>query len=1674
MAITANERGNILELLVLMFDATPGGYLDDVVAVYEAVGHNLAQLANLLGSTPAFQSLHPNFQTADEFATDFLSTVGLEGDVQARQWVIANFNAGLTKAQIMMAGWNYLDNLPVGAAAQYVVAAEIMHNKAEVSLYYSVTTGGGSLDLGELQSIIANVDETQASVDAAIDAIDDDLASGPILTVGQDNIHIFGDDPVNITGVVDGDADDFLGNGQSTYSAGDTIIGNNNTNLNLTVVEGGNAQFAQVQNMEAVNIYAATNGTGITFNAAAWENIGVVSLNDGVDGLAVFLNNLDAGIDMQVMNVTGSMSASIDTDNGNLYVRIANLDEGTEGILAQAEADGNVTISGVDMVSASIFDNNGVSLGDVMVTMGNTSYFGAFFSDDAAIINGTLDVTLGDSSTFSFSAWDLDKGGMTVGAIDVTAGDNSFIDISVTDSNTGTVDIGGISAVAGNSSTIELFISSDASSEEFNVALGNVNMTAGDSASIDMWVGIEGEDLSGQITAGMITAVAGDSSSVSITFDGYAGDNAYDGGVSVDGVSVMMGDSSYAYVNFETFTAASIGDVDITFGDWGTATLTVTDMSTADVGDVTITGGIAGSAFAYFYDMGELNLGNVSMSVGDAGEDGEDMVGGYVSLSLWEVGAATVGDVTLSAGVSGSAYFYAWGTGDASTLTVGDVSLMAGGDASVSISDHNSTTLGNVTVHGGAAATNWAGGYFYVEGVGTDSEITIGDIDVAAEAGNAYASVDNWLDGAGEDVELNAGAVTVGNVSVVAGDDAEAFFYVWQNANGVAYTTEEETPTLTNATMGDVTVGNVSLMAGNVSSIDATAGASFSIENYANTGMAGNLTVGDVTLEVGNGFVSGTLESNAYAWVGINQWGGAGAGDLTVGDISLTGGDFADLSVSITGYAWNSGAAMGNFTVGDVSFVGGESAYVQFDAWWAATDAGEDGGATVGDMTVGVVSVDVAQDATISISITHSIDTYTADFANSIGTLTVGGVDVVAGDNANVDIDILQYVSYSSQTDTVEGDMVVGDISVSVSATETEDLSGGSNIDVSISRSVWYNDAGAGGDLTIGDITLAAAGNSADIDLDIYHHGSWATMGNTNVGVIAVTAANDASIDVYGYIYNAEDGEVGDVMFEGFVVNVGDDGDVDFHIDAYLSNVGGTGNISLGNMDINVGESTDVDFMFHYYATDGNDVESFTIGTVNVVAGDGSTVAITDIDMYEFVVQDIGNVTLGKVTASLGEGAEFSYSPTIQAYTGTIGDVSVGGLDATVGEGAYLQYSVEVTASDDIGDVTIGDLSVVAETSAEVDLTVSVSSTVGSLGAVAVGNVDVELGYSATMTWASAGLYFYAGVDIDGVTVGNVSMSALDGAVGSFSITAEGEDIGTMVVGDIELNSLDDGVTFTTAETAEAPVFEVGGRLALWIESSSTADNALEVGDVTIAVEGEHADDEVWLYLESDGDVTIGDVTVSGAGLFILDGNAHTGEDNTSFISVVSGGDITIGDIDFSGYENDITLNLSWTDAGAANITGGEGDDVIYGNAGNNIITGSEGQDDIDISQGGKDTVSYQDGDSGTTAATVDIITGFNADDSGAFNGDGDKLDFNLVAGSAGNFVKDDNSSPADMAAFIQDANDALNSTVKYYVDTFGGNTYIAVNYGTGEADLIVQITGTNAYDELTFANIIA
>ncbi|MBI5275322.1 MAG: hypothetical protein HY854_02595 [Burkholderiales bacterium] len=363
MAITSQERADLLELVVLMFDATPGArYLPNVVAVYEAAGHDLHQLATLLAGTSAFLGLHPNFELADEFASEFLATIGLENDAFARDWVVAQFNAGASKPDIVFATWAVLAGLPGNAPPQYLAAKATLEHKAQVSAYYAVTVGGDAESVEALQAVLRGVTEDGTTVAVALAAIDAAIAGGPQLTIAQDDIAVPGTGPVTVSGLIDGDAD---GNTEaSTLTAGDSVSGNGATTLKLTVVEPGQTAFAQLAGIEQVLLVASTAGP-LKLNAGGWTGVGSLALAGGMDGLEVFVDDLATDTAISVQDAVGSVTVLYDS---GLFASVRNDVAGSAGASFQASAGGDITATVAGGATVAISIHAAMAIGDITVS----------------------------------------------------------------------------------------------------------------------------------------------------------------------------------------------------------------------------------------------------------------------------------------------------------------------------------------------------------------------------------------------------------------------------------------------------------------------------------------------------------------------------------------------------------------------------------------------------------------------------------------------------------------------------------------------------------------------------------------------------------------------------------------------------------------------------------------------------------------------------------------------------------------------------------------------------------------------------------------------------------------------------------------------------------------------------------------------------------------------------------------------------------------------------------------------------------------------------------------------------------------------------------------------------------------------------------------------------------
>lgn len=278
MAITTQERTNILKLTVGLFNAAPGAnYLSEFTSVFEANGHNLAALAGTLGTTGAFQSLYPSFQTASEFATKFLTTLGLQGNTEAVDFVTAKFNAGVPKAQII---YDAVVALDASTSAEFAAAKAILVNKAAVAENYSVTLGASSTSLETLQGALANVTADPASVTAANAANAGGNGQTFMLTQYADNFTGNAADNVFLAPVTQNET----GSGElaNTFETGDVLNGGAGRDvLRADLIDTGTIQDGQISavisatttGVEEVYLRAQRPGTNNTIDAEKMDGV---------------------------------------------------------------------------------------------------------------------------------------------------------------------------------------------------------------------------------------------------------------------------------------------------------------------------------------------------------------------------------------------------------------------------------------------------------------------------------------------------------------------------------------------------------------------------------------------------------------------------------------------------------------------------------------------------------------------------------------------------------------------------------------------------------------------------------------------------------------------------------------------------------------------------------------------------------------------------------------------------------------------------------------------------------------------------------------------------------------------------------------------------------------------------------------------------------------------------------------------------------------------------------------------------------------------------------------------------------------------------------------------------------------------------------------------------------
>jgi len=265
MAITAETRTAIIELVVTAYNAAPGtALLTELVAIVDA-GGSLADVATELTTRTEWTSKFPSFQTAGEFGAEWLgalvpeaSAATLAEGVLVVEGLVAG---GSTFAEIIIAAQGFLAALPITDTA-FGTSAANFNNKVAVASYHTITLEQDTS--GSLAGVTSDVG-TVATANAAADAAAGGVAGQVTLTVGSDKV----------TGASFLAENDFVpGTGYvNTLNDNDALVGTGD-NATLTAVMGAANDInddtsvqPELSNVKTVSLEFTTGtGDGATVN----------------------------------------------------------------------------------------------------------------------------------------------------------------------------------------------------------------------------------------------------------------------------------------------------------------------------------------------------------------------------------------------------------------------------------------------------------------------------------------------------------------------------------------------------------------------------------------------------------------------------------------------------------------------------------------------------------------------------------------------------------------------------------------------------------------------------------------------------------------------------------------------------------------------------------------------------------------------------------------------------------------------------------------------------------------------------------------------------------------------------------------------------------------------------------------------------------------------------------------------------------------------------------------------------------------------------------------------------------------------------------------------------------------------------------------------------------------
>jgi hypothetical protein len=927
MAVTAETRKAIIELVVTAYNAAPGTTL--LTTLVESVdgGASLADVATTLTTSSTFKSLYPTFQTTAEFADELLSnlvpSVASDSDAYAEGKAAIEFvlNSGGTRADVILQAQTFLAALDT-ADPTFGEPAAAYQNKVTVATYHTVTLERDG-DIDALQNAVSGVDSTADSVTTAQNNLASQSTGGTSTNLTDKLDTVSGttsNDTVN--GIVSNTTADV------TYQVADSIdlgAGDGDV-LNVSIISdnadrsyaGRSASGVEIINLKHVD--GDATATTSTFNVSSITGLTQTWVKDGT----VIGTNDDT---VSVQGVSSSSVVGVANNDSDLDVTFTNTGSATTGDSITLAVGGGAT-GGVTLNDAA---GDGFATVNI-VTSGAAGSLSSLTSTDLTTVNIS-----GDQK---FTSLGLDSDVTTIDASANTAGVTVNANAGAKLKATG-------SAAA---DTLSLTVASSVSAGMAVSAFETVSMYASGSASVDM-------DQFTDVTTLALSSVSGAHGNTLTLTDVAASPviNAMGAGKSTstldwNGLTVNLKDSSgtsdSVTINIGNL-GTSVGTSDGEIGALTAAGVETVTIAANDMDDLTINNATFAAAKTINYSgSADTNFGTLSTA----------------ALTSFAGGSAT-GDLTLGTlnnpTVDSS---IATGSGKDAITTPNNVS--AGKTMTITSGDGDDTITLQYSTTGGATTAGELGTVDLNTGDGNDK------VTLTALVNGGIGDINFKLDGGAgtEDLFEVTAAGGAGAVNIDVFDNFERINLLGAQDNTVNLsvpTGYADTVLVTNVTTG----GNETI------SLTAAAGGSASIANWTYLGPVPTLIINGST---GAETLTGSSQNETFR-------GNAGKDTISVG----TGTDIVDIvadgdsgnftaptgtSVSTSGFDVISGLAAGD----DVKL----SVYTGTAAATSADNVlDNDGEVTSSDLSA--VSLEANSIETVRGTYSSSANSFTEDAAGS-------------------------------------------------------------------------------------------------------------------------------------------------------------------------------------------------------------------------------------------------------------------------------------------------------------------------------------------------------------------------------------------------------------------------------------------------------------------------------------------------------------------------------------------------------------------------------------------------------------------------------------------------------------------------------------------------------------------